>query len=59
MTENAVFVVRAADRDEAVAEGLTGDDILGENIEIEESRLVDVALSDDTARGALVDDFGT
>ena len=42
MAENAVFVVGAADRHKAVAEGLPGNDVFGHDFKVEEAWFVDV-----------------
>lgn len=57
MPEDAVTRVRVAYCDVAVAEGLSGDDVFGEDLEIEEAGFVDVRFGHDATWWALVDDF--
>jgi hypothetical protein len=59
MAQDPIFVFGVTNRDEAVAEGLAGNDILGHVIEIEQLRFVDPGLWNDTSWGTLMDDFGS
>jgi hypothetical protein len=56
VTEDTVLVIRVTDGNESVAEGLSGNDVLGHDIKVKESWLVDIGLRDDTSRRTLVDD---
>jgi hypothetical protein len=59
MAQNSIFVLGVTNRNQAVAESLAGNDILGHVIEIEELGFVDPGLWDDTSWGTLMDDFGS
>jgi hypothetical protein len=59
MSQDSIPRVRVANCDIAVAECLSGDDVLGDELEVEESRFVDVRFGDDAAWWALMNDFSS